>query len=70
MHQLKLLNKGYKYNKEDNVWEREIIKGKIILALYTCEVVYSLKMESQEIDDSFEYEDFDEAIGLIENILG
>lgn len=69
MHQLKLLNLSYKYNSEDDIWYKESLKGKVELSIFTCEISYTLEINSQSIDGSFEYEEFDEAMALIENIL-
>ncbi|MGL6184674.1 MAG: hypothetical protein ACRC1T_04780 [Clostridium chrysemydis] len=69
MIQLRLLNLDYKYDDENNKWYKENAKGRIELDIYTCEITYLLKTEEYNIDGSFEYEEFDEAMELIESIL-
>lgn len=69
MIKLKLLNLGYDYDTENGRFYKETSKAKVEIDIYVCEIVYSLEMDSNTINGEISYEEFDEAMGLIEEIL-
>lgn len=66
---LKLLNLDYKYDNENDKWYKESIKGRIELNVCTHEITYLLKIDNHNITGIFQYEEFDEAMALIDYIL-
>lgn len=66
---LKLLNSDYKYDNENDRWYKESVKGRIVLDVCAHETTYLLKIDNHNITGIFQYEEFDEAMALIDDIF-
>lgn len=70
MEKLRLLNLGYRYNDEDDIWYKEKGDRRVELDILSMEISYQLMIGDDTYYDTFDRdEEFDIALELIENIL-